>query len=98
MLKNMPKELTGNALDDDALDRVAGGAGANSGRVEADGTVIEIQPNGIYQVDIGGGQTVVAAISGKLRMNYIRITPGDRVRVEYTPGDLSYGRITWRYK
>ncbi len=46
MLKNMPKELPGNALDDDALDRVAGGAGANSGRVEADGTVIEIQPNG----------------------------------------------------
>lgn len=95
MLKDMPEELPEQALDDDALEYVAGGAGSKNGRVESDGTVIAALPNALFQVDIGG-QTVTASVSGKLRMNYIRIMPGDRVRVEHMPGVR--GRITYRYK
>ena len=66
-----------------------------SGGVE--GTVVECLPNGIFRVDIGGGQIVTAHISGQLRMHYIRIQPGNRVQVEYYPEGLP-SRITWRYK
>ncbi len=55
-------------------------------------------PNTMFQVDIGGGHTILAHISGKLRMNYIKILPGDKVTVQMSPYDLTRGRITWRSK
>ena len=60
--------------------------------------VVESLPNTMFQVDIGGGNTILAHISGKLRMNYIKILPGDKVTVQMSPYDLSRGRITWRSK
>ena len=66
--------------------------------IELEGIVVESLPNTMFQVDIGGGHTILAHISGKLRMNYIKILPGDRVTVELTPYDLNRGRITYRYK
>ena len=97
MLKDLPEELLENTLDDDALDSVAGGAGGKKETVEAEGTVVAVLPNAMFQVDIGGGQIVTANISGQLRMNYVRIQLGNRVLVEYFPEELR-GRITWRYK
>ena len=66
--------------------------------IEFEGTVIEALPNTTFQVDIGNGHTILAHISGKLRMNFIRILPGDRVTVQMSPYDLTRGRITWRSK
>jgi translation initiation factor IF-1 len=66
--------------------------------IEFEGTVIEALPNTMFQVDIGNGHTILAHISGKLRMNFIRILPGDRVTVQMSPYDLTRGRITWRSK
>ena len=66
--------------------------------IELEGTVVESLPNTMFQVDIGHGRIILAHISGKLRMNFIRILPGDRVRMELSPYDLSKGRITWRDK
>ncbi len=66
--------------------------------IEVEGTVKEALPNTTFQVDIGNGHTILAHISGKLRMNFIRILPGDRVTVEMSPYDLTRGRITWRSK
>ena len=66
--------------------------------IEVEGTVIEAMPNTTFQVDIGNGHTILAHISGKLRMNFIRILPGDKVTVEMSPYDLTRGRITWRTK
>lgn len=66
--------------------------------IELDGIVTDAKPNATFTVDIGGGHTVLAHISGKLRMNYIKILPGDKVRVQLSPYDLSLGRITWRNK
>lgn len=63
-----------------------------------EGTVIEALPNTMFQVDIGNGHTILAHISGKLRMNFIRILPGDKVTVQMSPYDLTRGRITWRSK
>ena len=63
-----------------------------------EGTVIEPLPNAMFRVEIENGHKVLAHISGKMRMHYIRILPGDRVQVELTPYDLSRGRITYRYK
>ena len=60
--------------------------------------VVESLPNTTFQVDIGNGHTILAHISGKLRMNFIRILPGDKVTVEMSPYDLTRGRITWRSK
>ena len=65
---------------------------------EVEGTVVEAMPNTTFQVDIGNGHTILAHISGKLRMNFIRILPGDKVTVEMSPYDLTRGRITWRTK
>lgn len=65
---------------------------------DIEGTVVESLPNTMFLVDIGGGHTILAHISGKLRMNYIRILPGDKVKVQMSPYDLTRGRITWRYK
>ena len=66
--------------------------------IELEGTVVESLPNTMFQVDIGNGHTILAHISGKLRMNYIRILPGDKVTVQMSPYDLTRGRITWRSK
>ena len=71
---------------------------AESGMIEVEGVVVESLPNTTFQVDIGNGHTILAHISGKLRMNFIRILPGDKVTVEMSPYDLTRGRITWRSK
>jgi translation initiation factor IF-1 len=63
-----------------------------------EGTVIEPLPNAMFRVELENGHKVLAHISGKMRMHYIRILPGDRVQVELTPYDLARGRITYRYK
>lgn len=66
--------------------------------IEIEGTVIEALPNAMFQVELSNGHKILAHVSGKLRMNYIRIVPGDKVTVEMSPYDLSKGRITWRAK
>ena len=64
--------------------------------IEVEGTVIDAMPNTIFKVKLANGHEITAHISGKLRMNYIRILPGDKVLVELSPYDLTKGRITWR--
>ena len=66
--------------------------------LEVEGTVLEALPNAMFQVELENGHKVLAHISGKLRMHYIRILPGDKVTVEISPYDLTKGRITWRAK
>ena len=66
--------------------------------IELEGTVVESLPNTTFRVDIGNGHVILAHISGKLRMNFIRILPGDKVTVQMSPYDLTRGRITWRRK
>ena len=66
--------------------------------IEMEGTVIEPLPNAMFRVELQNGHKVLAHVSGKIRMNYIRILPGDRVKVELSPYDLTRGRITYRYK
>ena len=66
--------------------------------IELEGTVVESLPNTTFRVDIGNGHIILAHISGKLRMNFIRILPGDKVTVQKSPYDLTRGRITWRSK
>jgi translation initiation factor IF-1 len=66
--------------------------------IEMQGEVVENLPNATFRVRLENGHTIHAFISGKMRMNYIRILPGDRVQVELTPYDLGRGRITYRYK
>lgn len=68
------------------------------GAIEIEGTVVESLPNAMFRVELQNGHQVLAHISGKMRMHYIRILPGDRVRVEMSPYDLSKGRISFRYK
>jgi translation initiation factor IF-1 len=66
--------------------------------IEMEGTVVEPLPNAMFRVELENGHLVLAHISGKMRMHYIRILPGDKVVVELSPYDLSRGRITYRYK
>lgn len=66
--------------------------------IEMEGTVVEPLPNAMFRVELENGHMVLAHISGKMRMNFIRILPGDRVTVELSPYDLSRGRITYRKK
>ncbi len=66
--------------------------------IEVEGTVLEAQPNAMFKVKLDNDFEVLAHISGKIRMNFIRILPGDRVKVELSPYDLTRGRITWRDK
>ena len=66
--------------------------------IEIEGTVVEALPNAQFQVELENGHQILAHISGKLRMNFIRILPGDEVTVEMSPYDLTRGRITWRSK
>jgi translation initiation factor IF-1 len=68
------------------------------GVIEVEGTVIEPLPNALFKVELENGHIVLAHISGKMRMHYIRILPGDRVTLEMTPYDLTKGRIVYRYK
>ena len=69
-----------------------------SDMIEVEGIVIESLPNATFQVELQNGHKILAHISGKLRMNYIRILPGDKVTVEMSPYDLTRGRIIWRSK
>jgi translation initiation factor IF-1 len=66
--------------------------------IEMEGTVVEALPNAMFRVELDNGHTMLAHISGKMRMHYIRILPGDRVVVELSPYDLNRGRITYRFK
>ena len=66
--------------------------------IELEGTVVDAPPNTVFKVELQNGHVITAHISGKLRMNYIRILPGDKVTVELSPYDLDRGRITWRKK
>ena len=66
--------------------------------IELEGIVTDALPNAMFSVDIGGGHTILAHISGKLRMNFIKILPGDKVTVQMSPYDLTRGRITWSMK
>ena len=66
--------------------------------IEMEGKVIEALPNAMFQVELPNGHRIMAHISGKMRMNFIRIYPGDKVTIELSPYDLTRGRITWRSK
>ncbi len=66
--------------------------------IEVEGRIVEALPNAMFQVELENGHKVLAHISGKLRMNFIRILPGDKVTIELSPYDLTRGRITWRAK
>jgi translation initiation factor IF-1 len=66
--------------------------------IKVDGVILETLPNAMFQVELENGHKVLAHISGKMRMNFIKILPGDKVTVELSPYDLSRGRITYRYK
>lgn len=66
--------------------------------IEVQGSVLESLPNAMFKVELENGHTVLAHISGKIRMNFIKILPGDKVTVELSPYDLSRGRITYRFK
>ena len=66
--------------------------------IEVVATVVEPLPNAMFRVELENGHTIIAHVSGKMRMNFIRILPGDRVKLEMSPYDLTRGRITYRYK
>ena len=66
--------------------------------IEVEGKVLEALPNEMFKVQLENGHEVLSHVSGKLRMNYIRIVPGDKVKLELSPYDLTKGRITWRVK
>lgn len=71
---------------------------AKQGPIKIDGTIIETLPNAMFKVRLENGHEIIAHISGKMRMNYIKILVGDKVTVELSPYDLTKGRITYRYK
>jgi len=71
---------------------------AKEDTIKVDGTILETLPNATFRVELENGHKVLAHISGKMRMHFIKILPGDKVTVELSPYDLSRGRITYRYK
>ena len=71
---------------------------AKQSAIEKDGTIIEALSNAMFRVELDNGHVIIAHISGKMRIHYIRILPGDKVRVEMSPYDLTKGRISFRYK
>lgn len=79
-------------------DRAASTATPKEEAIEVEGTIVEPLPNAMFRVELANGHRVLAHVSGKIRMNYIRILPGDRVLIELSPYDLTHGRITYRYK
>ena len=66
--------------------------------IEQEGVIVETLPNAMFKVELENGHVIIAHISGRMRMNYIKILPGDRVKVEMSPYDLTKGRISFRYK
>ncbi len=66
--------------------------------IEQEGVIVETLPNAMFKVELENGHVIIAHISGKMRMNYIKILPGDKVKVEMSPYDLTKGRISFRYK
>jgi len=66
--------------------------------IEVDGVILETLPNAMFRVELENGHVVLAHVSGKMRMHYIKILPGDKVKLELSPYDLSRGRVTFRYK
>ncbi|MDN5212335.1 translation initiation factor IF-1 [Fulvivirgaceae bacterium BMA12] len=71
---------------------------AKQASIEQDGTIVEALSNAMFRVELQNGHRVIAHISGKMRMHYIKILPGDKVKLEMSPYDLSKGRIVYRYK
>ena len=71
---------------------------AKQGDIEQDGTIVEALSNAMFRVELENGVPIIAHISGKMRMHYIKILPGDKVKVEMSPYDLTKGRIVFRYK
>ncbi len=71
---------------------------AKQSSIEQDGIIVEALSNAMFRVELQNGHQVIAHISGKMRMNYIKILPGDKIRLEMSPYDLSKGRIVYRYK
>ncbi|MDE5980487.1 MAG: translation initiation factor IF-1 [Bacteroidaceae bacterium] len=71
---------------------------AKQSAIEQDGVIVESLSNAMFKVELENGHEIIAHISGKMRMHYIKILPGDKVRVEMSPYDLSKGRIVFRYK
>jgi translation initiation factor IF-1 len=71
---------------------------AKQAAIEQDGTIVEALSNAMFRVELENGHEIIAHISGKMRMHYIKILPGDKIRVEMSPYDLSKGRIVFRYK
>jgi len=71
---------------------------ASKDLIQTEGTITETLPNAMFRVELDNGHKVLAHVSGKMRMSYIKILPGDRVLLELSPYDLSRGRIVWRYK
>ena len=80
------------------LENMASSKPSNKDVIEVEGTVAEALPNAMFKVDLQNGHSVLAHISGKMRKNFIRILPGDKVQVELSPYDLTRGRITYRFK
>ncbi|MDD5447806.1 MAG: translation initiation factor IF-1 [Actinomycetota bacterium] len=72
--------------------------GSKEDAIEVEGTVVETLPNAMFKVELENGHMVLAHISGKMRMHYIKILPGDKVTLELSPYDLSRGRVTYRHK
>jgi translation initiation factor IF-1 len=98
-----PSVLAGAAADQHDTNQDYAGRSAEDmpkkdGAIEIEGTVVETLPNAFFRVELDNGHKVLAHISGKMRMHYIRILPDDRVVVELSPYDLSRGRIVYRYK
>jgi translation initiation factor IF-1 len=71
---------------------------AKEGVIEVEGKIVELLPNAMFRVELDNGHKVLAHISGKMRMHFIRVLAGDRVKVELSPYDLTRGRLTYRYK
>ena len=93
MLGKLLMSISGNLLWNEEVCNLAKGD-----VIEVEGTVIEKLPNAMFKVEIEGGHIVLGHISGKLRMNFIRVLPGDKVTIELSPYDLTKGRIIWRSK
>lgn len=71
---------------------------AKEDNIEVQGTILETLPNAMFKVELENGQTILAYVSGKMRMHFIKILPGDKVTIELSPYDLTKGRITYRFK
>ena len=97
----MPRGRRGDRRPDRDRNRTqstAQGALLKEEAIEVEGSIVEPLPNAMFRVELASGQKILAHVSGKIRMHFIRILPGDRVLVELSPYDLTHGRITYRYK